>query len=740
MLKTMIFLILLALGCRELRAEAIPGQELLNYFSSSCKTQGKWSKIALSEAQALMKSIESVLNDEDCKTIAGAISQLNTLSAQIVRLDNLGSDHMELAGLSAKEQELLLYVGRNASDVNLSEQINSTLLDIQLEQAQVMGRIDAHNYYAQPQLADLLAQIVLTTNAAFNQVVANQRCMIKKPGILSGAAALVASVGATAAISNPALGLGLAATGDFIGTIVEAIRKKRLTTTIRQVADGTTALEAFNCVLESLSSRWCEMAEVEKYINFKAKYQNVPIQAGELGSAIRLYDREIPAFLHWLNKIRAGIPSSSSADASRQKRVFEREASVRSSKAMSNGIIAENRPLFDGAQDPKEKWTFLRSTVLKLGQNIGIINPYTGNRSGDDPMYEIYNTDYAPYYLLGLDRIPKTSSGSNIDFNSFDPFSEWPAEAGPFVPNFETMTKKFDEWVELARARVDQELNLVLNPDASSAISSAFDGTDNRWKLPAIDALKSIIKFLQLHGPQKRFSNPAAFKNLYADTITKLKTIQEAIEKATLGPTPIDPLKALEVIYKNANLQFGIVILQNRLGLAVRLAIYTLISSTDPETQAIAAQFLAADRFEDVLSQISGTDNLALIAADIKKAQPITLNTLQGFVDVFGKSIRETLSYIMDQEKRSPKDLAPNYERSRAELCYGLLAAPVWPKSVAPSYCLGLKLDPVIPGGPVTDTITYKMIFEGSYQNRACQFQDYLSRSKIFQDWNILVK
>ncbi len=156
-----------------------------------------------------------------------------------------------------------------------------------------------------------------------------------------------------------------------------------------------------------------------------------------------------------------------------------------------------------------------------------------------------------------------------------------------------------------------------------------------------------------------------------------------------------------------------------------------------PTDQQFSSQLLAADHFVDVLGKISGTDNLSIILADIKRAQPYTLNTLQGFMDLFANNVEDSLKDTLkkEQQSRDPK-IKGLYRRQRTELCFGILAVPTWPSSIPKEFCENLSLEPVIPGGPASSVID-KNMFEAPMSKRACIFRDYARKSKIYQDWNI---
>ena len=60
------------------------GKDLLNYFSSTCPSQGDWTKLVNADAEALISILDSIKNDPDCVSAAGSISQLGGLASKVV--------------------------------------------------------------------------------------------------------------------------------------------------------------------------------------------------------------------------------------------------------------------------------------------------------------------------------------------------------------------------------------------------------------------------------------------------------------------------------------------------------------------------------------------------------------------------------------------------------------------------------------------------------------------------------
>lgn len=715
-MKKIVSTVLLATISFNALAEGLPAEQLFNYFSANCRTQGEFTRAAAADSIALMKSLQAIANDEDCKSISGAISQLDLLNQQISRVEKLNQTQVQLATINSQEQELLMQLS-NATDSATQASINTLLRDLQVQRAGILGKTGAEKDLQQADQMSIMTSLISISNAAFTQISKNEKCVNKNPQILTSITSVVAAVGAAAAVVNPALGLGLAAGATFLGQTVESFRINGLNRKIRRVADTSIAMEAYKCAIETMSYRWCDMDNAESFLRFKAKQRQRNFQPGELARAIRLNDREIPVLLNWLDKVRAGVKPSTISDSDRQKLVFQRDSMVRAAEALGYGVIEENRRLYDRT-DIKDRWALIRTLIIRL-----IPSTAEGN-----PLYNVFPITQGMYFLAGIEeaQIPRAADGSYIPLDFYTP---------AISPTLDVLKTQYFKWVDRARARVNLELTNVLQPDTLQTLTNAYDRSDNNWKLSPMDSLKNIKEFLETLPPET--NSLPVFKRIYADTLHKLEIIYTAVEDGVIqSDARVYDNSPLQTVYDTAQLSFGVIVLQTRLEMIIRQALLKMIENSTPEDQNWAAQVLAADRFTDVLTKMSGTDNLALIQADINRAKPMTISNLESFTAVFGKNINKILKRLVKEESKSSGTVARAKRQTRTDLCYLLLASPEWPKKVKFKYCDGLQFASVIPGGPKGKVITRSLV-DSDFADRACIHRDFFRDSKIYERWGV---
>ena len=520
---------------------------------------------------------------------------------------------------------------------------------------------------------------------------------------------------------NPALGLGLSAGSAFLGQTIEGVRQSSSFWKIRRISNNSIAFEAYKCALETMSERWCQMKDAESFLEFKASQRQRTLENSTLASAIRINDREIPVLMEWLTKIRAGVTPTTTADAGRQSLVFQREAVLRSLEANGIGLIEENRALYNSYSDLNERWSFLRSLIITLIPSVAPNNI-------KNPLYDVIPVGYTPYFLINLpdDGSIRNNQGAYLDFNA------WSKPSG-LNPTLDLVKEKYLEWVQKTRIRINQELTQVLQPDALQTLSSAFERSGNRWKLSPMDSLKGIINFLKQNPPQDNNS----FGRLFDSTLQKLNLIYDITQNSVINAdTETAMVSPVEQIYEISQLKYGTVVMQARLEMIIRIALMELLQSSTPEDQVLVAQLLAAERFTETLSRMSGTDNLALIRADINRAQPITISNISSFNEVFGKNIHRMLKKLKKEELESTGSIAKAKRYARTEMCFLLLTVPDLKNKVDTSLCDGLKFKAVLPGGPESPTLSND-VFSQDFNDRACIYRDFFRKSKIFENWGI---
>jgi hypothetical protein len=730
-MKKLIYVLPLVLSF-PLYAEEVPGKTLLTYFSGSCKTSSQWTQAALADSEALVRSLNAMSADPDCASAAGAISQLNGLSAQLLIMDRLGEAKNTLANINAEEQELLIQLTKSSDSAVLRE-INASLRQLQVNRAKILKGDRSAEQLSGVDKVTLLGQIAQSANSSFQQITANEKCLKKHPSLLNSATSIMAGVGAAVTMVNPAIGLSMTAGATFTKVAMDGIQKGRQARQIRKIADSTITFEAYSCALESMADRWCQMQDADLFLKFKAENRRGSLLNQDLAQAISLNDREIPVILDWLNKLRNGVTPRTTADAGRREAVLTRELIVRAKSDFGLSLIEQNRTTYDSlASKPEDQWYFLRTIISSLAPQMSM-GSSSGQNQTKDPMKDIYPAMYSPYYLIGLrDDDPRIRNQGNIAL-----FDSWTRPAD-LVVTLDSVKTKYIEWVERAANLVNRELTEVQQPDPLQTLSSANIEAEP-WMVTPLDAFKTIADFLEENPPGE---GQRDFTRVYQDTLKKLRKIHDittvAIATGNMDPRPIADrsLTPIEEIYETAQLKYGIVVLQARLEMIVRISLLELIKNSPEADQIVVAQLLASDRFYETISRMNGTTSYASLREDIRTGKAYTMKNLSSFMEIFGHNINRTLRSLYWEERNATPTVAQSNRDLRTSMCFLALGAENASDWIDTDLCEGLKMQAMQPGGPESITLNHET-FTQDLGKRACTYREFFRQSDIYQKWRI---
>lgn len=723
-------------------AEEIPGKALLDYFQATCPSQGNWTQMALNDSRQLINTLQTLKDDPDCASAFSSLDQLRTIEEDLGLIKSNYTQDVEIAKLEAQEAEILTQISK-VSEASIVLELESSLRSIQIDKAALVAASAQRKPYIDKNLPALYSGIISNTKSAYSNLTSNQKCIMNNPGILNSATALSSSIAATTAMVNPALGIGLASVTDFIGETIQYFKNRGTVANIRKVAQGSYVIQGLKCALESLTNHWCEMTDASEFLKYESSFNRESVRNSELKKISNLFDKDIPVLLNWLKQVKSGAPASNSADAGRRSNTFTREASVRSARAKGEGVVSENRPLFELAGTRNGKYDIVKTIVKSLA------GPSGGSRFGSSdaatPLSEIYDTNTASYYLIGIERADIPKQGQfEIQFDKFDPFTQWPG-GGAYTPSLQTINSQYEKWLVRAERRVSQELNLILQPDPLQILTTFYERSGNIYKVSPQTALNNIIDFVSTN--QESFFFGSVYDELYSTTVSKLENIRNAVVGSLEAPSECqegapnlvecDRLrKALEIVFDQAQLGFGTVVLKNRLDTVVRIAIDNYVShSGDLESSAVA-RLLAADTYLDVLSQVSGTDDLARISMDLRGAKATTYKNMNLFGKVFGFHINQI--FKKDQRNINSDDemISELFKDERAQMCFLLASLPKWPKKIKKSYCYGMQLKSENPDAPSSVVIDATFL-KSKFSKRSCVYRDHLKKQKIYQNWGI---
>jgi hypothetical protein len=711
-------------------------QSILSSFSSTCPSVGSFSRQAVAQANSLVEILRTLRDDPDCKSLSGAISSLNTLSSRVSRIttDPILTEKLRLQ----KSREEVLFQLSNATDAVEVARLKSSLLFLDIELAKNSGEQQAQNRDRRlSNEADAAQSLVATTQTLLSQALANQKCLMKHPSLLTGFAQIAGAV--------------LSASVDLIGSLVEFVRVSKINSQIDQMSSGILST-AMQCGVEAIAQQYCSASDAFNIVRLKAdsltradqsRPERPPTEEGIM-LGLYLLETDAPVFLDWLQRVAAGEDATNPAAASRQSTLFSREFAIKSSRAQGLGVINDRAesyalltrgvvPAARRSDDPR--WPYLRTTIRQILERV----------SFEGPLAEIYAAGYVPYYLLGIDdsEAIRDPNKNYIPIESFDPDS---VPSWNFPQSLGEVADRFKSLIDRAQVLVDQERSRILITDPLSVI---VDGTqeDITGHSPR-NAIEHIRSFLTDRKPQKQVLKNPAVAQLYTETAQRLSALLREIDCVTqpqnIADCPADPpgrdpltldekaSRALSAIQRIAKLDNGLSLFSERIRWAVRVSLNELLLEPDAKDVQATARLLAAD---DVIREITGSagsTDLLLIERDIVKSQSVTQGVLEGFVDVFGVSLKSVIKTYDAQAKSAQEKPDGRNQSSKAELCLKIASAPLWPTQVPRSWCVGTQIKSTYFYGPTAPVINEELLAK-PFEERVCMFRDFSRRSRIYE-------
>ena len=559
-----------ALAASSASAASQPVENLLSFFASSCPSEGAWTQAALGKASALRMTLEDLAKDEDCQGLSSESASAGAIYSSLTLLNQQASYNSFETTLIAKEQAVLSTMA-STMDAGEMASLQSTLtqIDAQIVATKATDRLELQTTAA--------SQLIASTHGLVQQALANQKCVLKRPGLLPAIGAMVANVGSAVTAINPGLGLGVSAVGTLMSDMVNLVHRGKLTKGIRKLNRASLQPEAISCVLESLSADYCRARDAVTSMDWAQHHrvrEDYPITSALFG--LGLLDREVENFTQWLGTAKVASIAQTTADAARAQDFRNQEAIYLSSPDLVSGTLGTFRSQLDGVNDTETRWPIIRNMIIELVTRIGAASPYSGAPS-QNPLFRTKTRNEAEFFLIGIDANalpPVNGSPANFESN----FS--PKNVGGQTLNMDlrAIQAQFDTWFTDTKVLVDDLRAQILQPDVQGTLESAYNKTQDYSRAGNLSrdqvfanevspyhSLMVIREYLESQLSQ----NAGQAESFYylPDTVARLAKIQaslEALHQPNRVFTPADFSKILADIYTVANLQQGSSFLKNR--------------------------------------------------------------------------------------------------------------------------------------------------------------------------------
>ena len=729
---------------------SLENEQLLQYFSAGCASQGKWTSAAEGYASNLINTLKSLSQDPDCRTLNGALGTMESISAAVAALSE-DQNARVVNSLQQQEQNLLQQIAQTTDPTALASLVaNLQTTEVQAAQYQSYQNSDS-KYSSTYRKGQALQTLVSGTNRLLQQATQNLTCIQKNSSLLTGLAGLAGSVEAVTMTGTSSL---IAAAGvGILNGIIENIRLRKLNQKINAISSAVSA-SAYKCVLETLGNQWCAAQDGLDVLRLEADALVHPQAPSELQNGINLLNQDTNVFLTWLDAVRAGTVPTNSATAQNQAVVLQRDEMVRAGQANGSGIISQYNQVFAKTVGEDNLWAIEQNAIAAVVSSLTTSTYSTTNNIvlAVSPFSDVLPNSAvtAPWYLIGVSSssIPVDGSKNLRPLSYYSNLETLRTDLGNpnFHPDLSFLRVNMNSWIALAASRVRSETSTTINLDPRIIINQAAT-TSLNGNSPYL-SIQKFIKFLQSHKGQN--PNIGTYDILLKDTIARLQAISCDIEAvmslnqrdltplcAVQYPAPsADPAAALADIYSQGYLDNGNGFLGDRLLLALRLALNTYVTNGTSVEAPLAAQLIAGNDIIAGLQAITPSQDYNRMGLDMQNSQTVLERVTDSFADLFGQGIyRSILDFNAQSLELSEGPNGPS-QQSINELCLKLLSVPQWPAAVPESVCYGRTLKSVaFKEGPISETISPTLI-HSPYASRACKFRDYSRRNSIYQTYN----
>jgi hypothetical protein len=719
--------------------------DLLEAFGEGCSNNGTLSSATQKHGAVMVNVLEKVKDAPECSTLPYAVASLNNLQANVNKLLKVSDQERDLLAAREQEKVMLLALASAQNDPEASENYRSLIKEELLFTKQEVARTSQYvSSYEKNQLLNIqkeaYSSLVSTSRSVFGQGAANQLCWSTQREILSGITAAAASV-VSSAVSS-AISIPLSAGAELTGQIMEIVRQSRINKQISKVAIGS-ATRAYQCTMEQLSSHWCAARDAKLTAKFMLKgLTNSRFNNGAL-EALRVHEHELPAIVRWLERVRIAAEPANVSSARQQAQSIFKDNRVTRSLILGIGVINQHRPLFNSKPDRDQKWFEIRAIINEiLDVTDGASAAASTNFS--NPIYQIYDPQTAPFILLGrhINDLPRDSNKNLRTWSSFNALSrdDWGREP-VYVPSIDELETQFREWMRLAALSTQGEFQQDVQANPLLIIQEFFDVDLDDGSV--YSSLTDLIRYLEtkMSNEQRTTVN----LRFYGLTLESLKLIKKTMEDANnIAPenclrrssstgsvvcqSDIDAIGRVAVA---ANLNLGVTAFEDSILRLLRVNLNDVIRkgvmSNDIETVLIASYDILRE-----LDAVRGFGGPTSVIKDANAAQSSTQDTLNAFGDTFAVGIKKVIENYNSKilQAKELGDLGAN-TRMKADLCFKLLALPVWPKKLPTSLCEGVKIVTDIEGGP-RELVWSKELLKKELLDRACAYHDFQRDELIF--------
>jgi hypothetical protein len=337
-----------------------PTEDLIAAFGGSCSSLGKNTLNALNQASSLKYVVESLKNDLSCTEVSQALQGVIESSSYMSNLLSPSYSSWRFNEKEAEISQLLAAIGVE-QDPTVA---NSLSAQLALEKLEFIKLGFDRDYKRRELLYSAAGNYMLYSQQALTALGSQSGCIAKHPQLRFQIAGQILAT--SAALMVTPLGVAFFAAGNTVNYLVKYFSERGYNKLIKKATTSRLSV-ALGCVLESLSTSYCQARDTMALVQANANLENYSGSDGPEWDGITLLSRDISNYNTWIKRITAGSPPANQAAATQKSRgdLYEAGLRIARSKMLADLQTGEERE----ARAPQNQKANMRRLVLQDLEN-----------------------------------------------------------------------------------------------------------------------------------------------------------------------------------------------------------------------------------------------------------------------------------------------------------------------------------------------------------------------------------
>ncbi len=750
-----IFAVLLASGCNGGMEKLPAAQDLLDFFSTSCKNNNLILQRALSQTDALETTLKNLQKNDACQGIANILPSVQDKSAVIRQLLQSPTTARRLqAQEHVKWLTTALSQAQVSGDTSLRDSLALALIDAKLEyydasSAEVSGKSQEER--------ERLANGLTVTSNYIDQLLKLQGqlayCAQENPYLMLQLASSALAV--SGGFLQPQFGPAIMMAGNALNSLLNFARTKDIGNALRNF-DSEKMDVALPCVLESVASTYCESRnfirildfsnngagkgqEFEKIFTSAQYHQQKDEHPDPFLRSLRLLTYKVPDLIGWIRKVSIGVTPNDSFSADRVTNFIDKYADMQIIRKLVEGVIGETKFQLDqGSGEARESIT--RIGLRRLVSKLFWGSHAPSDHGGSTPISEAYN--YARLvYRLAQDQEPPSNSNEQLPPEL--------VELKPAGLTFSTIADRAIEIVNEVGRRVSTQLTAYNITNASKLLSEAreiiYGGS---WE--PVTVVGELIAFLyESEDYHKKLGNIRG--DSAVSEIQKTRSLLEYLATVILSwdPKKFNSLdradeeakKIIEDLFQKLILIYGENYLAERIVGHIRSdLINRMLAGEAPKG---IREILWASSRDIIRALVPASEEGQTSRHDLRdgllSAMQVSMGNAKHFVDVFQLAFIRSMQRLAEKAKINgeksdqPIEYQPHLH-TLSQMCILLLTTSnEWPNFLDPELCKGTAYQSIYQEIPPLKYDDLVKELQGNVQmpDRFCKFNQYRQSAEL---------